>query len=389
MKRKLILTILGLGISVSLLFAQINFEHGTWAEVKAKAKSEKKAIFVDAFTTWCGPCKWMAANTFTDTEVGKFYNANFINYKFDMEKGEGTTFAQTYSVNAYPTLLFFDANGEIVHKMMGAAPAEPFLAWGKDALNPETQFFTLQRKYKSGERKPQFLRNYVKALTGAGEDPTKVAVEYIQSQDKKNWSNTENWAFIQENVNDLHGEIFVHILKNKADFEAKVGAESLNKFVEKNLMKEVMKVAESNDVAQLDALKADFKKIAPQQADKYIARAEFIFYSRDEAKSFEYIAKYFDNYADDWQELNEVAWYFFQNSDEPTKLQKATNWAKKSVEIDKNFANTDTYANLLYKIGNKKDALKWAEESVALGQKSGENTQATEDLIKRIQEDNK
>ncbi len=43
----------------------MKFEHGiTWKEIQAKAKAENKYIFMDAFTTWCGPCKYMAANIF-------------------------------------------------------------------------------------------------------------------------------------------------------------------------------------------------------------------------------------------------------------------------------------------------------------------------------------
>lgn len=88
-----------------LSFAQgIEFFHGTWEEVKAKAKEADKLVFVDAYTTWCGPCKRMAANIFPLPEVGEFYNANFINYKLDMEKGEGPDFARKYGVRAIPPL---------------------------------------------------------------------------------------------------------------------------------------------------------------------------------------------------------------------------------------------------------------------------------------------
>ena len=105
----------------------IKFETGTWAEVLALAKEQNKPIFVDAYATWCGPCKWMAKNTFTDEKVGAFVNENFIPYKMDLEKGEGIEFAKVNMVRAYPTVLFFNAQGEGIHRGLGAKNAELFL----------------------------------------------------------------------------------------------------------------------------------------------------------------------------------------------------------------------------------------------------------------------
>src|ERR1035437_544252 len=83
----------------SSVFAQIKFEQGTWDEIKAKAKAENKFIFMDAFTSWCGPCKWMAKNVFTNDTAAKYYNATYINAAFDMEKGEGLKIAEQYDVH--------------------------------------------------------------------------------------------------------------------------------------------------------------------------------------------------------------------------------------------------------------------------------------------------
>lgn len=92
-----------------LSFSQgIRFFEGNIEQVKAEAASKNKFIFIDCYTTWCGPCKWLAKNVFTNDNIGKFYNQNFINYSLDMEKGEGKDFAKKYGVHAYPTLLFID-----------------------------------------------------------------------------------------------------------------------------------------------------------------------------------------------------------------------------------------------------------------------------------------
>ena len=116
----------------------IEFHHGTFAEAKAKAAKENKIIFVDAYAKWCGPCKWMAANTFTDTEVGEYFNDNFIPVKMDMEVGEGRTLARQWGIRAYPTLLFFDAEGKEVHRDLGAKKKEQLLQLGKTVVEKKS-----------------------------------------------------------------------------------------------------------------------------------------------------------------------------------------------------------------------------------------------------------
>ena len=111
----------------------INFYQGSWEEVLEKSKKKEKPIFVDAYASWCGPCKWMSRNVFTDEKVGEFYNKHFINVKLDMEKGEGRTFARQYGVSAYPTLLYLNSEGKVVHKVMGAKRPDGFIQEGKKA----------------------------------------------------------------------------------------------------------------------------------------------------------------------------------------------------------------------------------------------------------------
>ena len=115
----------------------IEFMKGSWKEILAEAARQDKIVFVDAFTTWCGPCKMMDRNTFTNKEVGEFFNANFINAKIDMEKGEGPALAQEYSVRAYPTFLFVDSEGQLVHRTLGYQEASMFIQNAKAALDPE------------------------------------------------------------------------------------------------------------------------------------------------------------------------------------------------------------------------------------------------------------
>ena len=130
------------------LFAQngIHFESGTLAEVMQKAQDQKKPVFVDVYTTWCGPCKRLSAETFTDSAVGAYFNEHFINYKLDAEKGEGRGFAAQYRVGSYPTVLFIKPeDGQELKKLIGFRPPEPFLDETKTLLDPSHQPLIAQR----------------------------------------------------------------------------------------------------------------------------------------------------------------------------------------------------------------------------------------------------
>jgi len=109
----------------------IKFFEGTWEEALQLAKKENKLIFLDVYATWCGPCRRLASITFPDPEVGKYYNDRFINVKIDGERGEGPMIRQRYAVRGYPSLLFINHKGEVVHRTAGFRDPERFLELGR------------------------------------------------------------------------------------------------------------------------------------------------------------------------------------------------------------------------------------------------------------------
>jgi thioredoxin 1 len=106
----------------------ITFESLSLAAAKEKAKETGKVIFIDAYTSWCGPCKKMAAISFKDESVAKTFNKKFINIKVEMEQDpDGDEIARFYRVRAYPTLLFIDAEGNLVKSVIGFQTADRLL----------------------------------------------------------------------------------------------------------------------------------------------------------------------------------------------------------------------------------------------------------------------
>lgn len=111
--------------SVPMSFTQDNEK--TIEVILQEASTNKKLIFVDIYTSWCGPCKWMDANVFIDEEVVKKFNKSYINYKVNGESFDGVNLCLKYRVDSYPTYLFLNAKGEVVHRLEGMLPAQNLL----------------------------------------------------------------------------------------------------------------------------------------------------------------------------------------------------------------------------------------------------------------------
>ncbi len=110
----------------------IKFESISFKEAKALAKEQGKIIFIDSYTSWCGPCKLMAKNEFINADLGQLYNSKFINLKIDIEKdADGPEIAKLYKIRAYPTLLYINGDGKLVKTLVGYQYANDLISIGK------------------------------------------------------------------------------------------------------------------------------------------------------------------------------------------------------------------------------------------------------------------
>lgn len=359
----------------------IEFNESDWKSILAEAKSQNKIVFVDAYTTWCGPCKMMAAQIFPQPKVGDFYNKTFINAKIDMEKGEGIEIAKTYNIRAYPTFLFINGDGELVHIGMGGRSEEDFIALGESASDPDMQLMSLQQKYKDGERDGAFMARYIAALQDGGMNFSAVADEYLSSL--KSYDSPEVMTFVYETTETPTQKGFQIMADNLEAYYELFGKEKVQKQMDYSLKK-----AYFNDMDKMTAL---YKQYFPKDAKKLTAgyKVGYYMYARtDDAndKFIETAIDYVDNHgADNSVELNSIAWHIYEISDDKVMLKKACKWAEKSVKIDSNYMNTDTVAAIYFKLGNKKDAMKWAKIAIAHAAETGEDASTTKELLKQIE----
>ncbi|MCO6490450.1 MAG: DUF255 domain-containing protein [Phaeodactylibacter sp.] len=368
------------------LFAQegIEFSQDNWKDILAKAEAEDKIIFMDAYATWCGPCKMMSRNVFTESSVGEFYNKNFINAKIDMEAGEGIELAELYQVRAYPTLLFIGGDGELLHRAVGYHDAEQFVGLGKTALDPASRLSTMAKRYAEGDRSPEFLHKYaMAAMTSMSPDAEEVVQAYLES--KEDWSDEETLQLIFESAESADSRLFDYILENRAAFEALYGERDVLRKLQQMIISSLD--PEGTPEETLAKVDAQFRKAFPEEASMMSANFRMNYYRMlgQMDKYAETAVAYYDKYeTESAMELNNIAWAFFENIEDEEMLKKAVKWAEQSVEMEDAYYNNDTLASLYYKAGKKKKAKKAAEHAIELARQNGEDYSATQELLDKI-----
>ena len=364
--------------------AQMEFSHAAkFEEVKAEAAKENKLIFIDAYTTWCGPCKWMAANVFPDPNVGAFYNEHFVNYKVDMEKGEGPELAEKYGVDAYPTFLILDANGELVHRYIGSTPAEDFIQNGRNAVDAEGQYFTLLKRYKNGERNVVFLEKIaVAALKASDEHSVDIIQTYLNAiPESKRMSDDQHKEMILYTATKFDSESFRLIVEHASEFQEGAIEMVVRRCVDFAYADAVQK----KDETAMKAIQQEIRKQLGDAGNGLCDNLELSFYKQlGDAQKLKEAENRILSATTDWGLLNSAAWEYYETKTEKSDIKKALDWAKRSVKQDENYFNTDTYAHLLKKAGKNKSALRWAKRAVELGKASNQDVSATEELIRTI-----
>ncbi|WP_164121916.1 thioredoxin family protein [Sphingobacterium sp. xlx-130] len=388
----------------------INFEtSSSWEQVKAKASRDGKHIFVDCFTTWCGPCIWMTENVFPKEEVGTFFNANFVNLKLQMDKtdkdseevrswyDEAIRFAKDYEVRVYPTFLIFSPDGELVHRMIGGAEAEAFIARVKEGLNPQTQYFTLVKRFEDSPNDPIIAKKMIVAAQSAHDEviASKATEAYLSSVGVEGLLIGDNLDLILRGTTSSTSTSFLIIKDNKVQVDQLLEEKDkpfnsnyiLSSILTSELVIPQLKASEANAI-DFDKLQAEIEKKHPYvDMTSSIARAKAQYF-RGKKNWVE-----FTNAVDQFvraggkhlspQELNSFALSIFENSNDSACIRSALVWSEKTLESGDNPGFLSTYANLLYKTGDKANAIKWQEKAVAIasvGEK--ENFKNTLDKMK-------
>lgn len=211
---------------------EVIFEDLYFKEALAKAKEQNKPLFLDAYTSWCGPCKMMLNTVFKENTVADFMNSHFICIKIDMEKGEGPALRNQFNINAFPTYILFDGEGNLQHRMVGASDGVNFMKKLEEGLNPETSLAGFHKRYESGERGKEFLMKYIRLLQGASEHAKLATIgrAYLETLTDDERFTTESWRLYSDYyiAGGASGAPFQYIIDHKQRFVDIAGNDEVN-----------------------------------------------------------------------------------------------------------------------------------------------------------------
>ncbi len=426
----------------------IQFFKGSWKDVLAEAKKQNKPVFVDIYTTWCGPCKLMAKQAFPDAKVGEKFNANFISYQIDAEKGEGIDVAKKYAVTAYPTSLYVSGDGELLHRAVGYGGIPGMLTEADKAIaaaKDPSPLSAMEKQYADGKRDADFLRTYLTKRTQLGMPSAEALDAFLTAVPQAEWTSPANIDAVSGNLTTANSRAFEPLLNEvkatrmdksrmkttqaimqavsqavgRDERQAKTEAELETTVANKLKLRTTLSpkpVSEADKVTMANESRMSFyqrtknwpkyRELAVVDAAKLMATSTDSLRARDaatyqrfmdEAKSVPDSVKAspnFTRYAAMMKtietqqvsmKLNSLAWAYFQNMTDPADLKQALTWSTRMVELDPKPALLDTHAQLLAKLGRKAEAAVVEQDALTKAKAAGENTADYEKALAEMQ----
>jgi thioredoxin-related protein len=373
----------------------------SWKEVLTNANANNKYIFVDLYATWCGPCKMMDANVYTNSQVSTFLNTNFISVKVQVDQtkndpdqikkwySDAQYFIRTYHIDALPAFLFFSPDGQMVQKNDGYRNSVDFLNLLQVAKNPKQNYAGLINQYQNGQIKGVDLLQIALDAKSNRDDSlaNKIAMEYkrdwLDKHDPKQIASKQLLDFFSAFyplmcVNDKLIKYFYH---NPTEVDSLLGGKGYSTtitdyVISKDLINSVIKSngAYIEKIVDWDVIEQKVSNLYDKiTASRLIINAKIAWYN--DKKDWGNVAKYniekidkqgIDTVGIGRSNVNNMVFYIMvQHIDDPVVLNKGLEYMELILRNNRHRDTwIDTYASLLYKIGRKSEAIK--QELLAL-----------------------
>ncbi len=390
----------------------------TWEQIKSKAKAENKFIFVDAYATWCLPCKKMDKEVYPDNKVGEIVNPKFISVKVQMDETSkdnehvkawypvAQELQTLYQLEGYPSFLFFNPDGKLAHRSTGLHTSDDFIALVKDALtDPDSRYKKNIEQFKRGLMDYIAMPQVAREAWKMKDKDISIAIarefkeKYVDKLGPEEAFTKLNLSLLAEfsldiplRSDDRYFRFFYRYADQADSIINRMFFGKAEKIAERVVLgiirKEEIKDKVYKEGKAIIDPKPDWneirnsieKKYGKQFDDKFFPNTQISFYeSAGDWKNYvKYVNKrikkfppkvkgntFGPQFGDAWH-LNSYTWTLFKNCNDKKNLKKGISWINLSLQLEDTGYATDTKANLLYKIGKVKEAIALQERAVVM-----------------------
>lgn len=391
---------------------QINFKELTWAETnQMKSVHFNKPILFYFYFDGCGACNKMEKNTFQDPAVIEYLNNHYLCYKVNTIVDHKSFNDPFFNVKANPSFIFLNDSFCIQRKIAGYYEKNDFLEVAKSLFSKiEKSYAWYKDQYESGNTDKSFLLEYCNLLANTYELDTIHFNWYIENQKEDDLTTIENINFIfsycvfqNKCLIKCNSSAFKSFYANSELYYKQFDSIQVRTRQALIMNECLLQYAKSHDSISFFELLPDIKEYISSNTYYlqtkegkttmifdipvfYDKSLELYFYDLNRNSIMYNIAleQYTDLIWEDSEILNRASWYFVDGFNDPEKLKQAEKWITRSIELSQNYYNNDTYANVLFKLGNYKQALIIAQKAVSLAKVEGEDYSATTVLIEKI-----
>jgi thiol-disulfide isomerase/thioredoxin len=333
------------------------FEPGmpAFADVLAKAKAASKPVFLDVYTTWCGPCKMLDRDVFPKPEVVEALAA-FVCARYDAEKDEGVEVARRYGVDAYPTLLVLDADGAEVDRILGFRPVKGFLAEVERIRRGEGTLPALRRALETDPDDFAAAIALARREAASDEAAARRRLEGVLARAHGKDGEAEAAALLALAGLGRRGRDPMEVAGHLATLLREHGTSRAAGKVAGVLGRVLFALPARTATALLEQARTAARE--PED----VREVEQLAYVWHQQQAADALKKWAAAAASDGQALNEVAWTAYLQKIAP---EDAVRWARRAVELsERDPAVLDTLACLLFAAGQVDEAIELEEEAL-------------------------
>jgi thioredoxin-related protein len=385
----LYLMLAGLLLSAQKFEMTVNFlAEENWDQTRAQAGAQSKYILVDAYTDWCYWCKVQDKKTFTDPDIGQLLNEHFVSIKLDFEHGDGLRLARKYRVQSYPTLLFFNQEGQLVGRSAGyTEDKDEFIAMVEAQLSPANHLTPIGNAEVLDPGFPDFYVNHYGASGERSPAKPKQVADWLAAQEDLFTEVAYN-VLITMPLDSTWSQYFV---ENHQAYAERFHAEEVNQKLTSALLQPAYEAMGKKDEAALNASLARLSDYLPEKEVTNISTSlRLNFFIR--SQQFPALVALASSLADDaegaWDAaLNQAAWTMYESCDDEEALLTAIDWMRQVLNRHPDsYAELDTQAALLLKTHAYDEANTMAQRAIRAGKASGVDVASTEELLEQIKQ---